>query len=486
MKNIYIFNTWNFILLFVPLFFCFVSSVYAVDVSFVWDPNSEPDLAAYRVYSREEGKSYDYSTPAWKGTTTYCTIYNLDETKNYYFISRAFDTQGLESDDSSELYLESRPETANQPPIANAGPDQIIDKGQLVNLNGSNSTDPDDGIASYQWVQTNGPQVNLSDPNGQQLTFTAPNVGTKGASLIFELTVIDHSGLKNKDTCVVNVTRANEKPEANAGSDQVMDEGAVVILDGSSSFDIDDGIVSYLWTQIGDPTVTLSNPASSTPTFTAPNVGPNGASLTFNLTVTDAGGLQDSDSCIVNISWQNKSPTAVVTPDYMEVIKGTLVRLDGTASTDSDDGIFSYLWNQVDGDPVSLSDPTSAITTFTAPETDQHGKNLKFKLTVKDFGGLQDTADSSIYIRPKEFPNNPPAVNFGYETSRKRVTFTDRSTDSDGTIVSWFWDFGDDKNSTEQNPGHRYRKIGNYTVTLTVTDDGGASNSISKNLTVTK
>jgi PKD repeat protein len=133
-----------------------------------------------------------------------------------------------------------------------------------------------------------------------------------------------------------------------------------------------------------------------------------------------------------------------------------------------------------------LSNPTSAVTTFTAPKTDPLGKNIKLKLTVKDRGGLKGTADSSIYVMQNELPNKPPAVDFNYATRKKLVTFTDRSADSDGAIVSWFWDFGDGKTSTEQNPRHRYRKNGNYSVTLTVADDGGVSNFTSKNMTVTK
>ena len=79
----------------------------------------------------------------------------------------------------------------------------------------------------------------------------------------------------------------NEPPEADAGIDQTVDEGGVVVLDGASSLDIDDGIAAYSWVQISGPAVILSDPASSQPTFTALNVGPEGASLTFNLTVAD-------------------------------------------------------------------------------------------------------------------------------------------------------------------------------------------------------
>jgi PKD repeat protein len=470
---------WYTLFTFAFFFLRIINASAATQVSLEWSPNSESDLAGYRVFCREQNQSYDYANPSWEGTDTYCTSYDLDETKTYCFVVRAFDNDGFESGNSIEVCHEPLGVT-NQAPTADAGPDQTVNEGQIVLLNGSNSTGPDDGIASYHWVQIGEPTVNLSDPDVSQPTFTAPDVGSGGAALIFELTVIDHNGNQGKDMCVVNVTWQNEPPQANAGKDQTVDEGFVVTLDGSFSLDIDDGIVSYLWTQKRVPAVTLSNPTSLQPTFTAPNVGPDGASLTFNLTVTDAGGLQNTDSCIVNISWQNEPPTAVVTPDYMETTEETLVTLDGSASTDSDDGIASYLWRQVGGDPVSLSDPTSAVTAFTAPKTEPFGKNIKLKLTVIDFGGLQGTAKSSIYVMQNKLPNNSPAVNFSYTARRKRVSFTDRSTDSDGTIVSWFWDFGDGKKSAEQNPRHWYSRYGTYTVTLTVTDNDGTRSSQSK------
>ena len=239
-----------------------------------------------------------------------------------------------------------------------------------------------------------------------------------------------------------------------------------------------------MWAQTEGPTVTLSNPTSYQPTFTAPTTGINGDSLGFTLTVTDAGGLQNTDSCIVNITWKNEPPTAVVSPEYMETMEETLVTLDGSASKDSDDGIASYLWTQVDGDPVSLSNPNSAVISFTSPKTDSLGKNLKFKLTVKDFGGLKSSIDSSIYVRPNEISSNSsPTVDFNYTINKKGVIFSDRSTDSDGFIVSWYWDFGDGKTSTEQNPRYLYSEYGTYTATLTVTDDDGAITSQSKIIT---
>ncbi|MDH3573969.1 MAG: PKD domain-containing protein [Desulfobacteraceae bacterium] len=468
-------------LLFLPGY----NSLASIQTSLEWAPNNEPDLAGYRVFCREQSQSYDYANPSWEGTDSYCTIYDLDETKTYCFVVRAFDTERLESGNSNEVCHEPLGVT-NQALTADAGPDQIVNEGQIVLLNGSNSTGPDDGIASYHWVQIGEPTVNLSDPDVSQPTFTAPDVGSGGAALIFELTVIDPNGNQGKDLCTVNVTWQNEPPQANAGKDQTVDEGFVVTLDGSFSLDIDDGITSYLWTQIGVPTVTLSNPASSQPTFTAPDVGPDGFSLTFNLTVTDTGGLENTDSCVVNISWQNEPPTAVVATNYMEPIEETLVKLDGAASMDPDDGIASHLWSQVDGDPVSIADPASAVTNFTAPKSDQHGKNLKFRLTVYDFGGLQGTADSYIYVRQNDLRNNPPAADYNFAIKRKVASFTDNGNDTDGTVASWFWNFGDGKTSTQRNPNHRDFKFGNYSVTLTVTNDGGTSNYTSKTVFITK
>jgi hypothetical protein len=91
----------------------------------------------------------------------------------------------------------------NEAPTADAGQDQMVDEGDTVTLDGSDSSDPDDGIASYQWAQTAGPLVILSDSTIVQPTFTAPDVGTEGASLTFELTVTDNGGLQATDTMVV-------------------------------------------------------------------------------------------------------------------------------------------------------------------------------------------------------------------------------------------------------------------------------------------
>ena len=473
---VFILLTFNLLLTFLPETFA------ASQASFTWDPNPDPDVAGYRVYCREQNRAYDNAAPLWEGTATQSTVYGLDESTSYCCAARAFDTEGFESEDSNEVCF-----------------------------------DP-------------------SDTTGQP-------------------------------------SPANEPPSASAGDDQTVGEGAVVTLDGSASLDFDDGIASYRWTQSGSPAVNLANSNTATPTFIAPNVGPEGVSLVFSLTVTDAGGLQNTDACIVNITWLNEPPTAVVTPDYQETVGEILITLDGTASTDADDGIAAYRWTQIKGAPVALLDAAASKTSFKTPKTEVYDENVVLQLTVTDHGGLKGTAESSIYVRQTEAPaltscvisgltqveensgaqyhltahysdgnsarvtgsaewtencssagidkngyltigsvatnqtctitatyegltdthgvsirdvdtNASPVVDFSHTIRKKKTVFSDLSHDSDGMIKSWLWDFGDGTYNITRNPEHKYTRFGDYTVTLTVTDDQGASCSISKTVTI--
>ncbi len=84
-----------------------MTSGYATDVTLKWTPNNEPNLAGYTVFYRQEGQSYNYTNPYWETTDPTCTIYDLDETKTYHFIVRAFSTEGFQSGNSNEVCLEA-------------------------------------------------------------------------------------------------------------------------------------------------------------------------------------------------------------------------------------------------------------------------------------------------------------------------------------------------------------------------------------------
>jgi hypothetical protein len=148
------------------------------------------------------------------------------------------------------------------------------------------------------------------------------------------------------------------------------------------------------------------------PTFLAPNVGLDGVSFTFELTVTDFSSLQSSDTAIVNVIWLNDPPAANAGVDQTVLEKST-VNLDGSNSSDPDDGIASYQWKQVAGQSVTFSDPTNDRPTFEAPSFDDSGDQpLIFELIVTDSGGLQSSDSTTVSVSNFE-KDNPGASGGG-------------------------------------------------------------------------
>jgi hypothetical protein len=323
----------------------------------------------------------------------------------------------------------------SQPPVADAGPDQKVVMNTDVTLNGSNSTSSDDTALIYSWMQTSGESVQLSDALASSPNFRAP---VTEQALVFDLTVTDAKGVTSTDSCIVNVSEQNEPPSSFAGSDMEVVSNQTVRLDGSGSLD-DGEFVSYSWSQTEGPAVTLLDPTLPTPEFTSPAVGPEGASLTFQLTVTDQGGLKDTDSCIVNVTSQNRPPQAV-TNEYVEAAPETIVTLDGTLSTDIDDGIDNYRWHQLEGPPVTFDNPKAAQVKFSAPKAGPFGSNMLFALNVKDKGGLKKSAKCSVFVQPKNSEESPftvtPSLSLfqkgPFYQSKASVTVVDKTT---GAVV---------------------------------------------------
>ncbi len=230
----------------------------------------------------------------------------------------------------------------NTPPVANAGSDQTVFVGTAITVNGSASSDPDDDTLTYSWVQTGGTTVALSGAATSRLVFTAP--ATTGR-LTFTLTVTDDGTppASHTDTVIITVTEAvNHPPMANAGDNQEVATGALVILDGSGSRDPDgdDNALTYSWEHTrtdGIPTtpataIALTNADTVSPTFPTTTAGV----LTFTLTVTDTGSPQASRASTVTITVTGDVASTEATLSALAISPGGLTPEFDSAREDTD------------------------------------------------------------------------------------------------------------------------------------------------------
>ena len=309
--------------------------------------------------------------------------------------------------------------TTNNPPVADAGPDQNLSADQEIRLDGGSSFDPDGDPMSFFWSFSHVPEgstlstqedaFSTNHASSSITTFVPDLMGT----YIVALVVTDNKGAQSvADSVIISVSEGT-LPTANAGPDQNSIEDELVSLDGSASSDPLNRSLSYSWSISSAPansTASLVDATSAVASFT-PDVSGN---YLVSLVVDSGFNTSHPDVMVLKVASSNpEAPTASasVTGSLSDC---TNIQLDGSASSDPNEDALSYFWVLQEkpmnstADESYFSDRTAESPTFYA---DVAGEYL-VSLAVND--GLEWSSPALVPLNVAERASNgAPAVNAG-------------------------------------------------------------------------
>ena len=300
-------------------------------------------------------------------------------------------------------------------PVANAGPDQDdVVPGNIVTLDGSASTvDPRREIKAWAWTSET---ATLTDANTSTPTFTADSLEAGDPDVVHEISLIitDSADVESSaSTVTITVVSSFRNPVANAGPNQ--DEvvpGTIVTLDGSAStVDPRREIKAWAWTS---ETATLTDANTSTPTFTADSLEAGDPDVVheISLIITDSADVESSASTVtITVVSSFRNPVANAGPDQDEVVPGTIVTLDGSASTvDPRRTVKTWAWTS---ETVTLTDADTSTPTFTADSLQAGDPDVvhEISLIVTDSADVESSASAVTITVVSSFRN--PVANAG-------------------------------------------------------------------------
>lgn len=292
----------------------------------------------------------------------------------------------------------------DQPPVARVIAPASVVGSRVATLDGSGSFDPEGAPLTYRWVQIAGRPVELDDPRGPVVHFTAPEHLTPQEGqddpnlLTFSLIVSDGRSWSAPETATVWITDRNQPPVAVVGPPLEVDERSSVVFADSGGIDPENDPLTYVWTQVAGTPGTLLDAETAAPTLLAPEVRED-ETLRFSLQVSDGEYTSEPVFLDVLVRNVNRAPIAALPPE-VRVRTGATVRLDASASEDPDDEPLTFAWRQVLGDPVETSPVDAAVLTFVAPE---EPTLLAFEVEVQDPLGAAAVAEVLVRVeRPEE------------------------------------------------------------------------------------
>jgi PKD repeat protein len=445
----------------------------ALSPAFSAPPAAAPDTAvAFDPSASSPSSGYTSTTWNFGDGTTMFTTSKTPAVATHYFRSNGTFTVTLTLVDAyGNLFTVSRTITISgvgayftyptpPPPQANTA----------VTFDGHSSVDSYASITTYTWSFDAGSPVSTGNSPTVQHTFV-----TAGSHTV-KLTVSD--GTRSASWQESVLLDAPPSPAFTVTTASPV-AGTPVAFDGSGSSETNGSIASYSW-DFGDGSPLGIGP---TPSHSYGSAG----TYPVTLTVTDQDGYTAQSTRAIVVD----SPPTPAFSVSAAPRAGSAVSFDASASNEPGGSIAAYSWNFGDG---SAARGASTTHTYATAGT------YTVTLTVTDAKGRAAAASQAVTVAaalapPPAPPPGPPPTT-GSPTAAISVTTThpiaggivgfsgSRSSDRSATLVAYSWAFGDGSSATGVTPGHRYRRPGGYTVTVTVRDAAGATATTSRRVTV--
>ena len=339
------------------------------------------------LWEKISGGTATIASPALAVTA----IQSLQE-GTYYFKLTVRDNSGAQASDTMKITVLPAP---NLPPVANAGPDQVITLPENTTTLTGSGTDADGTIVSYLWEKISGGTATIASP---ALAVTAIQSLQEG-TYYFKLTVRDNSGAQASDTMKITVLPApNLPPVANAGPDQVITLPVTSVTLNGSGQDSDGEVVSYQWLQIQGPSnvMPLGNEAIITVTSLEPGV------YLFKLLVTDNAGATGADTVTVTVNPAvNLPPVADAGQSKVIILPRDSIQITGLGY-DPDGEIVTYAWEILSTHTFTAAGTHTQILSLSGLQEGSYS----LVLTVTDNSGATATDTAMLQVLPNPRNNS--------------------------------------------------------------------------------
>jgi PKD repeat protein len=371
------------------------------------------------------------------------------------------DPSGNTNDDSFTITVKDV-----EPPYADAGEDITVDDGQLVNFDGTNSTDNYEIVKMVWEFMLGEDSVNLT---GRSPKYTFPTPGVYNVTL----TVYDADGQTDSDSMTVTVIDVTP-PIADAGDVRAFNEDVEVILETLTSYD-NVGIVSYKWEVFyGLAKVFEATTKRSSYTFSEPGL------YQITLTVTDGVGLMSEDT--VQYSVKDVTPPLADAGEDQEVDEDVPITFSGAGSSDN----------------VAIEGWEWVITADEMPTVRRTGEEFEYvfidpgvytaTLTVTDKEGAFDSDTVQITVEDVTAPEAVAPSSVTIKTGQV-MEFDGRQSEDNVDITKYHWHYemaGAPFDLFGPNITVPFDSKGNFTFTLTVEDAAGNTDTASFYVNVEK